>query len=564
MSLTLDDLIRSGEATIDVDDVARWRADGSWSGRTLRQVLAAVAAEHPDRDALVGYRSDGEVTRWTYRDFDAAATSASAALSGLGVAAGDAVAVMLPNWVEYGALLFGINGLGAIYTGVPVAYGERQAEAILRRSGAKVLVVPRRWRSVEHLELARRLRDTLPALEQLVVVDDSDDDVAFDEQEHLWARLTGPDLGPATVAADPSGVCYLGFTSGTTGEPKGAMHTHETLMHSVEQLTEHLGASTFGDPMVQLVASPTGHHTGFVWGVLFTVHLAGTGVHVDRWDPVWGVEIIRKEGVTCFFGAPAFLQDMLRTDLADDPACPLRCLVVAGSSVPRSLPARASQAFGAYIAPAWGMTECSITISCTPEEPAAVLQTDGSVFDRSGARVVDADGNDIPPGETGELLVRGPSMFLGYYQRPDATTASFRPGGWFATGDTASLDEHGWVSLRGRSKDIIIRGGENIPVTDIETLIFDHPSVVNAAVVGVPDERLGERTCAVVTLAPGTELDLDRLCDFLSAAGLSKHYLPERLVVLDGLPMTQSGKVQKFKLREMVDETGPDEEGQRL
>jgi cyclohexanecarboxylate-CoA ligase len=167
-------------------------------------------------------------------------------------------------------------------------------------------------------------------------------------------------------------------------------------------------------------------------------------------------------------------------------------------------------------------------------------------------RVVDGDGNDVPPDVTGELLMRGPGVVLGYYDRPDATDEAFLPGLWFRTGDTASLDEHGRLSLRGRSKDLVIRGGENIPVTDVETLLFDHPDVRDAAVVGYPDERLGERVCAVVVPRPGARLDLDGICAHLLAHGLTKHYLPERLVLLDALPTTQSGKIQKFRLRELV------------
>jgi cyclohexanecarboxylate-CoA ligase len=354
---------------------------------------------------------------------------------------------------------------------------------------------------------------------------------------------------PAGEATD---ICYLGFTSGTTGEPKGAMHTHETLLSSVQGLAKHLGKETFGDPMVQLVASPVGHHTGYVWGTLFTVAMAGTGVHVDRWDPQWGVDVIRKESVTSFFGAPTFLQDMMRTSLAGDPSCPLRCVVLAGSSVPRNLPGQAAEALGAYIAPAWGMTECSIIVSCTPDEPQDILHTDGSVFAGSKVRIQGSSGRTDSAGEVQEMQVIGPTLFLGYYDRPDATKDAFTRDGWFRTGDTAGIDEHGWVSLHGRSKDIIIRGGENIPVTDIETVLFDHPDVLNAAVVGVPDERLGERACAVLVLKAGAGLGLPEISDFLLSRGLSKHYLPERLVVTNELPMTQSGKIQKYKVRELV------------
>lgn len=549
MVLTLEGLADGG-APVDRDAIARFRADGEWQGRSIRSVLTDVASEHASREALVGYRSDGTVERWTYPDFDREATHAATVLAHLGVGPGDAVAVMLPNVILYGALIYGINEVGAVYTGIPVAYGERQVEQILRRSRARVVVVPRRWRAVEHLLLMRELRAALPDLETVLVVDD--DGADLEDGEACWRAFD--DLAPRTFEVrDADEVCYLGFTSGTTGEPKGAMHTHDTLMHSARRLAEHLGPDTFGSPMVQLVASPTGHHTGFIWGVVFTVCVAGTGVHVDRWDAGWGSKVIREEGVTTFFGAPTFLQDMMRTDLAGDPECPLRCLVIAGSSVPRHLPQHASEALGAYVAPAWGMTECSITISCTPAEPDAILQTDGSLFAGSEAAIMDPDGAvHTRAGELGEMVVRGPSLFLGYFERPDATAAAFLPGGWFRTGDTAEIDEHGWYSLKGRTKDIVIRGGENIPVVEIETLLFEHPAILNAAVIGLPDERLGERACAVVVLSPGQSLDLPGLSGYLVARGLSKHYLPELLEIVDEIPTTQSGKIQKFRLRDMV------------
>jgi cyclohexanecarboxylate-CoA ligase len=549
MTGSLAEMLGGQHTPVTERDAEAFRTAGWWQGRTVRSVLAEAADRHPDRVALVGHRHGSSPVRLTYQEFDRAANQVASALGHLGVGKHDTVAVMLPNWVEYCSLVFGINEIGAIYTGVPISYGELQAAAIVRRAKAKVLVAPRTWRGTDHLALVRRLRQEIDTLEHIVVIDDDATDLR--PGEHSWESFI--DVPPRRFEAPAAGeLCYLGFTSGTTGEPKGAMHTHDTLVYAAEALANHLGPEAFGDPMVQLVASPVGHHTGLVWGILFTTLLAGTGVHMDRWDPTWGVEVIRNEQVTAFFGAPTFLQDMMRTDLADDPDCPLECLVIAGSSVPRTLPAKGSKALGAYVAPAWGMTECSIMTSCTPKEPAGIQLTDGSVFPGSEVRVVDDAGADVPPGVTGDLLMRGPGVILGYYDRPDATDESFLPGLWFKTGDTASLDEHGWLSLRGRSKDIIIRGGENIPVTEVETVLFDHPDVINAAVVGYPDERLGERACAVLVMSPGTRLDLNALCTYLLASGMSKHYLPERLVLLDKLPTTQSGKVQKFKLRRLV------------
>ena len=546
----LVDLLDSQCTPFDDETVARWRAEGWWEGRTIRSLLSDAAQAHPDRLALVGHRSTGDRVTRTYAELDRGAHHAANVLAALGVRSGDAVVVMLPNWVEYPELVFGINEIGGVYAGIPVAYGEMQAAAILRRSKAKVLVIPRRWRSGLHLELSRTLRAQIPTIEHVIVVDE--DGAGLLEGESLWSsHVSVPDHDQP---APPSGrICYLGFTSGTTGEPKGAMHSHDSLIYSARRQAEHVGPLVYGNPMVQLVASPVGHHTGFVWGIVFTVLLAGTAVHVDRWDPVWGVQVIRDEGVTTFFGAPTFLQDMMRTDLAGDPDGPLRCLVIAGAPVPRNLPAKASAALGAYICPAWGMTECSIVVSCTPDEPTAIQRTDGSVFAGSEVRIVDDEGVELPVGAVGDLVVRGPAFAYGYFDRPDATRDAFLPGEWFRTGDQASVDEHGWLSLSGRTKDIIIRGGENIPVTDVESVIFDHPDVVNAALVGLPDERLGERICAVLVVKDGRpELTVGSLAEYLVAAGLSKHYLPERVVTLPELPTTPSGKIQKFKLREMI------------
>jgi cyclohexanecarboxylate-CoA ligase len=541
-----------GDQFTPIDDVTAdsWRAAGWWEERSIRSLLTEAARSHPDRTALVGRRSDGLRVVRTYSEFDRNSHRAASVLASLGVDAGDAVALMLPNWVEYPELVFGINEVGAIYVGIPVSYGELQAAAILRRSKARVLVIPRRWRHAELLELARRLRRDVPTIERVIVLDD--DDAELREGESLWSHHSGVPVRSFTDP-DANSLCYLGFTSGTTGEPKGAMHSHNTLIHSIRQLAEHMGPSTYGDPMVQLIASPAGHHTGFAWGILFTVLLGGTGVYMDRWDAEWGTQVIREEAVTTFFGAPTFLQDMLLTDLAGDPACPLRCLVIAGSPVPRNLPHQAGRLLGAYVAPAWGMTECSIMSSCTPSEPDDIQFTDGSILAGSEVRVVDAHGRDLAVGEVGDLLVRGPGLAYGYYDRVDATQEAFSPGPWFKTGDRASVDEHGWLSLRGRTKDIIIRGGENIPVTDVESVIFDHPDVVSAAVIGIPDERLGERVCAVVVVHAGRpELSVASLAEFLVAQGLSKHFLPERVVCLPELPVTPSGKIQKFKLREML------------
>lgn len=534
------------DSRLTPDLIRHYLDDGLWTTETLRDLLRAAADRHPDRLAAVGHRGDtDEAQRMTYAEFDRYVHRLACGLAALGVGPGDGVAVMLPNWVEFAALVFAINEVGAVYTGVPPAYGERELRVILERSRARVLVVPVDFRGGRQLELARRLRSDATALRHVVVVggpvDAPTGELPFDVLLDAPEREFPP--------ADPGALCHVGFTSGTTGEPKGVMNTHQTLTAVMRNWVAHVGPENLGEPMINLVASPVGHHTGFLWGVLLTAYRGGTAVYLDRWDPERAAGVIAAEGVTALFGAPTFLQDLLRTSLAGRADCPLRIAVLAGAPVPRALPATAGEAFGCYVCPAWGMTEWGIGISCAPHLSTRAQQTDGVPVPGCMVRVV-AEGRRIAnPGEAGALQIRGPGLFLGYIGRPDATAEAIDPDGWFDTGDLAAIDADGCVTLQGRTKDIIIRGGENIPVVEVESLLFEHPDVIAAAVVGIPDERLGERACAVVVPAPGARPSLEQLCTYLSARGLSKHFLPERLELVSALPMTPSGKIRKVELR---------------
>jgi cyclohexanecarboxylate-CoA ligase len=531
----------------------QYRTSGAWPGRTVRSLLTEAAQLHPERTAVVGYSDEGtDPVRVDYRRFDELAHRAAWALAHLDVGEGDAVAVMLPNWLEFAALVYGIAEAGGVYVGVPVASGERETFAILQRSKAKVLVVPCRWRRPDPLGLARRLRKSLPNLATVIVADPARPEpqagAELQQGEVFWSALQ--DLPERHFAeTDPARVFQFGFTSGTTGEPKGVMNTHDVLQAALRNFAAHIGHRNFGTPMVQMVASPTGHHSGFIWGILLTAYLQGTAVFVERWVPQQAASIIRTEKVTAMLNAPTFIQDLMATDLAGDPTCTLQLAVLAGAPVPRGLPSRAGEAFGADICPAWGMTEYGIAISCAPDLPTAARHTDGIPVPGAEVRIVDPDEHPVAVGVVGDLLVRGPGLFLGYYDRPDETARAFTGEGWFRTGDKALRDEQGYICLRGRSKDIIIRGGENIPVADVENAIIEHPDILNGAVVGYPDERLGERAAAVVVCKPGTSLDLPALCTYLLANGVSKHYLPELLDTRSELPMTMSGKIRKFELR---------------
>jgi len=528
-------------------ELAQHYADtGNWEPITLRSLLTDAAKEFPDRLAAVDRSAGAQTTEsLTYAQLEDRSSRFAFGLHDLGIRAGDSVAVMLPNRIDFAALIFAINQLGAIYTGIPVAYGEREVEVILRRSGASVIVVAERFGSSSPIALVRKLRAGLPSLRHIVVSGSS----PLKEGERTLTSLL--QASPVNLPeVDPRTLCHVGFTSGTTGEPKGVMNTHQTLYAVLRNWVAHVRREALGDPLVNLVVSPIGHHTGFLWGVLLTTYLRGTAIYLDRWNPDRAADVVREQGATIMFGAPTFVQDLMLTNLANDPRCTLRTVIITGSPVPRTLPTVAGDAFSSYICPAWGMTELGIGISCASHLPDAVQVTDGVMVPGSELRVVDPEGGKpLHAGATGALQIRGPGLFLGYMQRPDATAEAIDKDGWFNTGDNARLTSEGYVILEGRTKDIVIRGGENIPVVVVESLLFEHPKILEASVVGLPDPRFGERACAVVVPIGDTVPTLNELCQYLLEQGLSKHFLPERLEVVSSLPKTPSGKIRKTELR---------------
>jgi cyclohexanecarboxylate-CoA ligase len=519
--------------------------------RPLHTDLLDAALSAPDRIAAMSVDgATGELRgEVTYGELASAAERVAAGLAALGVRAGDTVAVMMPNRWEFSALVFGISQLGGVYTGIPIAAGVGQVNHILRKTRAKVLVVPAGGRN-DPLAIASAMLAGAPDLGHVVVLDGEDEDVRG--LVPFVRMLEAEPFSPRLV--DDEALAHLGFTSGTTGPPKAVMNTHKTLAEVCWRWVRHVGGpAVFGNPAVDLVASPVGHHTGFLWGALLSAHLGGTALYLDRWVPAIAAEVIARHGVTTMFGAPTFLHDLVRVDGLDaEAAATLRMVAVAGAPIPRQLIPDARRKLDAFICPAWGMTEYGIAISAHPGmQTAEIDSTDGIPVEGCEVRIA-VDGEIMAQGTAGSLEIRGPGLFRGYFEDATATSDAIDADGWFATGDIAQVDDDGTIALIGRTKDIVIRGGENIPVGEIETILFRHPDIIEAAVVGVPDDRLGERACAVVVCEPGRSVDLDDVVRFCVSEGLSKHHLPELLQLREDLPKTMSGKVRKVELREAL------------
>jgi cyclohexanecarboxylate-CoA ligase len=547
---TSEELVARPESRLTPELVERYQAEGAWRDVALGNYLAEAAEATPGRLAAVSV--DGQtgerIGSVSYADMTTMADRLAGGLSRLGVVSGDAVCVMLPNRLEFGALIYALVRLGAVYSGIPVSYGQKDVAFIVQRTRAKVLVVSSGFRSTNHVDMVREMYPETPELEHVVVLGE---DVPEEPGWLSFGELAAAEPLEQPPEVDPGSLVHIGFTSGTTGEPKGVMNTHQTLDAVRRRWVEHVGEEALGTPAVNLIASPVGHHTGFLWGALLSASVGGTAVYLDRWKPQVAAEVIRREEVTLMFGAPTFLQDLMRLpELGPDTLPSLHMICIPGAPIPRKLIPKARETLGCFICPAWGMTEWGIGISGSPRLPQERIEaTDGVPIEGCEVRVMETPDKQAEPEQEGELQIRGAGLFVGYYERPEFTEEEIVDG-WFKTGDQATVHEDGYVSLLGRTKDIIIRGGENIPVYELENSLYRHPVVVDAAVIGVPDERLGERACAVLVLEQDEHLSLDDVKKFLLEEGVSKHFLPERLELIDALPKTSTGKVRKVELRQ--------------
>ncbi len=450
-------------------------------------------------------------------------------------------------------MILAANRLATPLTPIPPIFRANELRFILGLLEAPVLVIPETFRNHAYVPMVAGIRAELPRLEHVFVARGAPGEGMrsfADLADTAWEARPGRRALPGT---DPNAVTEVIFTSGTTGEPKGVMHTANTILAIVLPLVDRL---RFTDRDVVLMASTIGHQTGYLYGMTLPLVVGGQMVWMDLWNAAEAARLVEAHGCTYTMGATPFLQDLTYTPaLARHNTSTLRLFISAGAPIPRKLVRDARENLRCAISAGWGMTENGL-VSCNgledPEEK--VGGTDGSPLPGMELAVVDEADRPLPGGTEGHLLVRGAAQFVGYFKRLDYTRQCHTADGWFRTGDRAMLDADGYVSMTGRSKDIIIRGGENIPVAEVENLLFAHPKVANVAVVAMPDPRLQERACAFVIPKPGETVTLEELTAYLDARQVAKYKWPERLEIVTEFPMTPSGKIQKFRLRQTVAE----------
>lgn len=520
--------------TLDPARVIRETELGFWPDKTVEDFLNESLASRPMSEFFIGYRSDrADPASLSYSDFALQVSRIAANLTRLGINRGDVVSFQIPNWWQFVAVHLACVRIGAVSNPLMPIFRERELEFMIRSCASRVLIIPRFFRKYDHEALARRIQEKVPTLEHLIVIDGHGDN-SFNA---MLLRRPDEDGDDTVAGLLPNDIMKIMFTSGTTGEPKGVMHTSNTILCSMPAITGRLGLTPED---VIFMPSPLGHSIGFCYGMMMSLYLGAKLVTMDVWNPEKAVEIMERHGVTFMFGATPFVSDIVNfPGIERRKLDQFRIFLTAGAPIPPTLVDKGKSVLNASIVPGYGMTELGLASSILPTDLNRGRETDGMALRHVELRVA---------GE--ELQCRGSSLFVGYHGRPDLYDID--KDGWFATGDLATMDANGYIRIVGRSKDIIIRGGENIPVVEVEYLIHEMPEVIEVAIVGMPDERLGERSCAFVSLHEGQDLTLDRVTAYLESRNLARQYLPEKLVVIDSMPKTPAGKLQKFKLRELA------------
>lgn len=525
----------SFETLLDTARIDAMTSAGYWSDALITDHLDRAATATPDQ---VAFRDSRRTV--TYAALRAEVDQCALGLLDLGVTRGDVVSFQLPNWIEFVVVHLATMRIGAISNPLIPIYREREVGFMVGLAESKVVVVPRDFRGFDYPAMIERLRPQLPSVAHVIVVDAADDLAAG---HTAYAQFMATPRAPRHLAAlrpDADDVALLIFTSGTTGEPKGVMHTHNTTLAALAPIPGRMGID---ENIVIHMASTFAHLTGFLYGVCLPIRYGQTCIVQDIWTADEFVALVAEFGINYTSGATPFLVDLLGHLPADIGAlASLTRFCCMGAPIPRVMVRKAAQALPTMaVLGGWGQTENALVTIGVPGDPEHKITTDGRAWPGMEVRTVGLDGAPVPPGEEGAVQVRGPFLFVGYAKRLEATRRQFTEDGWFDTGDLATLDADGYLSISGRTKDIIMRGGENIPVAYVENVLYENPEYARVAVVAISDPRLQERACACIVPAPGAEPPtLESVQNYLRDKGVAKHYWPEKVVVMAEFPSTAS------------------------
>src|SRR5947208_5614606 len=529
------------ETRLTDDLIARYQKSGHWGAETFYSILTARAAAHPDRVAIVD-----RGRRVTYAELKTRVDRVAAGFAALGIGAKDVVTIQLPNWAEFAYVFFALERLGAVANQIGPDFRSREVDYILRFSESRAFVCPASFKSFDYLKMIGELRPGLPDLKAVGVLGSP---AAAGGAQGLVSLDTL--IEDATAVASPGAgqrandVMRMAFTSGTTGNPKGVIHSHNTTLSTCRTLNTDMRVT---EDDVFLVYLPLGLN----WGYLTLVQAIMAGARVvllDQFSAAAALDLIRRERVTYIPTAPASIIAMLNhPDLGQYDLSSLRVVITGAASSPIDTIREFRARMHGHLIELYGMLETGFhTYTRLTDDPEAVTGTVGTVSSGLGIRIIDDAGRDVPPRAEGEIAALGPSVHLGYHKNPTANAELFTADGWFRTGDLGQFDAAGNVKIVGRLKEMINRDGKKFFPREIEEILYTHPKILHAAIVGVPDPRLGERNCLCVIPRAGQQLALDEVVAYLKD-DVATFKLPETIEIFDELPFTPTGKIQRHVL----------------
>lgn len=524
---------------------------------TLRDCWHASLAANPEKTAVI----DAQGMALSYAEVDLLAARIARYLADCGINTLDVVSCQLPGWVEFLPIYVACLKLGAVINPIPPNLRYNELKHILSACNSKVLFVPRRFRKMQYCELAVRLRKVVDSLRVVIAVDKKGEGAVLptfrDMVEEDVAKPMSQAESDAVVFAGqitPDSLAALVFTSGSEGQPKGVMLSHRNIIFAETSFASFFQIDA-ADTM--FMPAPVAHATGFHHGVSMPFIMGATSVLLDVFNAAKALELIKIHRCTVTMAATPFLYDIVQTiQLGGEYDFSSLRFFLCGGSPPNVPLSQTAEQIGLRVLNVYGSTE-SVPHMGTPLTPISDHMHSLALCPMPGirVRVVDRQGRDVPEGEEGEEVSYSPAVFMGYLREPELTAKVLQADGWVHSGDLCRRNADGTYSITGRLKDIIVRGGENISSLAVENVLLQHPKVKDAAVVGMPDERLQERICAYVVLHDKAEtLTFQDVFDFFLTQDIAKQKFPEHLEILDEMPRTASGKVRKTLLRQWIAE----------
>ncbi|WP_227999029.1 AMP-binding protein [Nocardia australiensis] len=529
-------------------------AGGQWADVNFTELLRSRAEANPDKVFV----TDGTYAL-TFAELYDTSQRLALGLHRQGLRHGDRVAVQLPNWAAFVVVAAALSRIGAVMVPVMPIYRKDEVSHVVSDASIRMAIAPAEFKGFDYLSMFDDIRGDSETLEAIVAVRAPEESHESLSERGIVAleTLIVADADPAGIDAEldvrvhPDDPFVIVYTSGTTSRPKGCVHTFNTYASGARALTVAFGHS---ESDVQFGPSPIAHTTGLVTSVLIPL-LAGAATHLmAEWNPVRGLTEIQKFGCTAAVTATTFLQTLI-TAAEENPGADLSSLrvwICAGSPIPAAVVENAKKKLPTTnVLSLYGRSENLSTTTCRVNgDPYRAITSDGAALPGAEVRIVGPDGNEVPRGAEGDIAFRGPSHMIEYLNRPEDTAELFTPDGFSRSGDLGIMDETGFVRVTGRTKDIVIRGGMNISVREVEDKLAGHPDLVALAVVGMPDEKLGEKVCCYLVAKAGHSAPtVEELRAYLTDRGVAVQKTPERVVVVDELPMTATGKIQKHILR---------------